>query len=183
MSNKSSSQKVGRPHVPIEERFWKNVSLVGGCSEWIGCRNTDGYGVISEAIGGKQKQYRTHRLAYALSRGVPIARLDGVVMHSCDNPPCCTPEHLSLGTSADNTADRHRKGRDAKGDTNASRLYPGLRSGERNGRAKLTAADATDIRSRYARGHVSQQSLATEFGVSQYTVSAIVLGKLWKMEL
>lgn len=172
-----------RRRVPVEDRFWELVPEGDGCREWAGTRDDYGYGVISTVRGGKPKQYRAHRLAYALSHGLPIDGLGGVVMHSCDNPPCCAPEHLSIGTSAENTADRHRKGRDASGARSGSALYPGLRRGERNGRAKLTAEQVNEIRTRYAAGGVSQQALGNEYGVTQAVVSAIILGKLWRVEL
>lgn len=83
------------------------------------------------------------------------------VLHRCDVPPCVNPDHLSLGTQADNVADMVAKGRVA---------HPAL-----------TAAQAREIRTR--RGVQSQLSTAREFGVSQTTVSEIQLGRYWREAL
>lgn len=91
--------------------IWKRVKVgkPDECWEWQGRLNTSGYGQMS--IRGKLKL--AHRLAYEVSKG-PIP--DGlVVRHSCDNPRCCNPAHLSIGTQADNVRDAHIKGRIGKG--------------------------------------------------------------------
>jgi hypothetical protein len=91
----------------LQVRLWTRIEQPAGsaCWEWQGYRNLEGYGRI-KAVGGIQG---THRVAYRLTKGeIP----DGlVVMHSCDNPPCCNPAHLSLGTPLDNNNDKVRKGR------------------------------------------------------------------------
>lgn len=182
----TNNTRIGRPkQPPINERFWSLVPEGDGCRGWTGTMGAQGYGVISTVISGKTKQYRAHRVAYALANGIGIDDIPAgmVVMHSCDNPPCCNPKHLSLGTHTDNAADRHRKGRDAKGDTSAGYLYPGLRSGERNGRAKLTEDNVRAIRRRYAGGGISQRALGEEYGVCQVVVSDIIRQKLWPREV
>lgn len=92
----------GPPHA---RRFWARVvEQSSGCWEWSGGRTKDGYGAMS--VGG-QFQY-THRLAYELAVG-PIP--DGMlIMHACDNPPCCNPAHLSVGTISDNTREAIARG-------------------------------------------------------------------------
>lgn len=92
---------------PAEDRLWGRLDrLESGCWEWTGSRNEDGYGVIQ--IAGSPT--KAHRAAWVLSGRGPIP--DGLlVMHACDNPPCCNPAHLRLGTVAENNADRHSKGR------------------------------------------------------------------------
>lgn len=76
-----------------------------GCWLWQRCVNSDGYG----SIRYNGKTWRTHRLAYTAFKE-PIPK--GLhVLHSCDTPACCNPEHLSLGTHQDNMRDRGRKGR------------------------------------------------------------------------
>ena len=75
-----------------------------GCWVWLGGRNLKGYGHI-EYHG---RRYLVHRLFYALNKGEPG---DLIVRHSCDNPSCVNPDHLSLGTHADNIADMVSKGR------------------------------------------------------------------------
>ncbi|WP_402844370.1 HNH endonuclease signature motif containing protein [Microbacterium sp. GXS0129] len=81
------------------------VRTENDCLVWIGPRHWDGYGYFKHA----GRHARTHRVAYELAHG-PIP--DGaVVMHTCDNPPCCNPDHLRAGTQRDNVADAIDKGR------------------------------------------------------------------------
>lgn len=88
-----------------------------------------------------------------------------VVMHSCDNPRCVNPEHLSLGTQADNVADMIAKGRKVTVPNN------------KNAR-KLGDVDISRIRDLLAGG-VMGAKIAEEFGVSGSTISRIKLGKTW----
>ena len=76
-----------------------------GCWEWQGDLTHNGYGRVK--VDGKAK--RVHRVMWELRHG-PIP--DGmVVMHKCDNPKCCNPEHLELGTQRENVADMIQKNR------------------------------------------------------------------------
>jgi hypothetical protein len=94
--------------LPIEERLWSRaVKQPNGCWEFSGNRHVQGYGVIRH----EGRSRRAHRVAYELAHGPIPERM--VVMHSCDNPPCINPEHLSVGTVAENNRDRQNKGRSA----------------------------------------------------------------------
>lgn len=85
------------------------VDMVSGCWNFAGCKAHDGYGRVKR--GGKNLM--AHRYALSEYLGRPLK--DGcVVLHSCDNPSCINPEHLSEGTQADNIRDCIAKGR-AKG--------------------------------------------------------------------
>lgn len=87
--------------------FWNHVSIIPDeCWEWIGAKNKDGYGNI--IINGVN--YRAHRVAYAISNDYHIND-DLMVLHDCDNPPCCNPEHLFQGTQKDNMQDAAQKGK------------------------------------------------------------------------
>ncbi len=175
----------------LTDRFWLYVQKTEGCWLWTGSI-VRGYGKIRTG-GVKAPRIAAHRLSWELHRGVVP---DGMfVLHRCDVRNCVNPDHLFLGTNADNMADMARKGRAASGERNPMRLRPELRvTGERhwtkqrpeavlrgakNGRAKLTAADVVAIRERYALGGISQSRLGAEYGVTQNTISRIVLRQGW----
>lgn len=81
--------------------FWAQVHKSGDCWEWKGKRYPSGY--------GRHSKFYAHRVAYELVHGpIPAGMF---VCHRCDNPPCCNPAHLFLGTPEDNAKDRERKGR------------------------------------------------------------------------
>jgi hypothetical protein len=109
-----SKRPAGRPPLPIPfpERFWSHVHKTNTCWLWTGRTNpTRGYGRMYY----NRHDTDTHRIAWELMHG-PIPT-DMVVCHRCDNPPCVNPDHLFLGTHADNVADKVAKGRQAKGET------------------------------------------------------------------
>jgi hypothetical protein len=83
--------------------------MPSGCWEWIGSKNDFGYGLLLI----DKVQIRAHRYSYERSKG-PIPR-GLVIMHSCDNPPCVNPDHLSLGTRLENNRDAAHKGRTPSG--------------------------------------------------------------------
>lgn len=93
-----------------EERFWSKVDRSGdGCWEWQAkSRSPFGYGVMR--IGGTPgRLVGAHRLAWQYTNG-PIP--EGLcVLHDCDNPPCCNPAHLHLGTKGDNATEKVERGR------------------------------------------------------------------------
>lgn len=86
-----------------------------GCWEWTGARSTNGYGRIKYSDGKRTFLALPHRVvAYAMGITDTVKhyrRQNQIVMHTCDNPKCCRPEHLAAGTMAENTADCVRKGR------------------------------------------------------------------------
>lgn len=150
-------------------RFWSHVDSSGGlfaCWEWKASRNKLGYG-CSEI---NYRRYLAHRLAWELTQG---SISDGLcVCHHCDNPPCCNPSHLFLGTSAENMRDMIAKGRNRQIGA----------SGERNRRHKLTFAQVNEIRRLYAQGDVTQTELSKQFGTSVQNVNRIVRHERWKSE-
>ena len=106
---------------PIGERFWEKVARAeDGCWEWRASRQLNGYGRF--ALTPPKRMEGAHRVAYVLSKGpIPSGM---VVMHSCDNRGCCRPDHLTLGTVADNNADTRQKARHPHGPTHGSRTHP-----------------------------------------------------------
>jgi hypothetical protein len=138
------------------DTFWSKVNKE--CWGWNGALDSDGYGLIK--LNGKV--CKAHRVSWEIHCG-PIP--DGIdVLHSCDNRSCTNPEHLFLGTNADNIQDRCKKGRTPAGET-----HP---------RARLTKYDVVLIRAEAK--HVPQTLLAKQYGVNQRTISDIVTRKRWK---
>lgn len=80
------------------------------CWNWTAGTIRFGYGQLNAGRDstGRQDTRYAHRVAYQIATGVDPAGV--VVMHSCDNPKCCNPAHLSLGTQAENVQDATRKG-------------------------------------------------------------------------
>lgn len=92
---------------PIEVAFWAQVRRDEACWEWQAARNSGGYGWFR--FGPSRTSTGAHRVAYELVNGPIPAGLG--VLHRCDNPPCCNPAHLFLGTNQDNVTDKVNKGR------------------------------------------------------------------------
>jgi hypothetical protein len=129
-----AAPKVGWERKRLEDRFWEKVSIGAAeeCWEWQSARaRATGYGYFS--IGGKQ--VLAHRAVWTLANGdIPTNML---VCHRCDNPGCVNPDHLFLGTSADNVHDCFRKGRRLVGDQHPARTKPEtLARGDANGSRK-----------------------------------------------
>lgn len=144
---------------PLRERFKSRVKTGAPdeCWEWQGGRLPAGYGAIWD---NEIKNNRgAHRLAWEFAFGQIPAGL--FVCHRCDNPPCCNPAHLFLGTKEDNDNDRVRKGRTS-------------RAG-----AKLSTAEVVGIRALAADGF-APRDLAMTFGVSPTTVYDIIKRKTWR---
>jgi hypothetical protein len=76
----------------------------------MGFRKWDGYGWLARACGdGRVRHMTAHRYAWILKHGEPK---DGLhILHKCDNPPCCNPDHLRLGTHDENMAEMLARGR------------------------------------------------------------------------
>lgn len=155
-------------HLSEEEqtRFWRFVAIRPGCWEWQGARSSCGYGTWR---GGKHKKM-AHRVAYAVANNEDPGDKD--ILHECDNPACCNPLHMSLGTQADNNRDMFRKGRARPG------WAIGATRGERHPQAKLTVECVREIRALGADG-TPHRRIAQSFGICQTTASRIIRGAIW----
>lgn len=97
----------------VEDHFFSKVSVPSeeSCWEWTAGRFNHGYGVF--CASSKKRAALAHRVSYELCIG-PIP--EGLhVLHSCDNPPCVNPAHLSVGTNQDNCQDKVARGRSVSG--------------------------------------------------------------------
>ena len=136
------------------------VDHVSGCWVWTGATLRGGYGQFQES--GRTRQ--AHRGSWEAAFGpIPEGML---VCHKCDNPPCVNPEHLFLGTPADNMLDRDSKGRQR------------TPKGSNNGSAKLSEHDVSIVKTLLGLG-VQGKLLATLYGVTKSTISLIKNGLLW----
>jgi hypothetical protein len=140
----------------MKERFLsKFVKQDSGCWIWKAVVRSDGYGQFR--VG--PKMVGAHRVSYELFKGAIPQGMR--VLHRCDNPLCVNPEHLFLGTQADNVADMVQKGRKAKG--------------QKTNRTNLTEDDIRAIRA--ALG--TNVEIAKRYGVVPHTISRIRTGARW----
>lgn len=142
----------------ITAKINRKIVTCGECFVWTAHITKDGYG--QERLAGKK--YMTHRIVWMLYNGSIPENMN--VLHTCDNPPCCNPRHLLLGTQADNIRDKVSKGRQAKG--------------EGHGQSKLTSTSVLSIRKEHSEG-ASIGYLADLYGVSRDTIYKVVLRRSW----
>lgn len=130
-----------------------------GCWLWGGAVNVLGYGMIN--IAGKF--WLAHRFSFYCHTGTNPNKM--AVCHKCDVPGCVNPDHLFLGTWADNIRDRDNKQR--------------VQRGERHVRAKLSEIQVLIIRDAIKAGF-SHRNIGNYFGVASHTITGINTGKTWK---
>ena len=161
----------------LDERFWEKVDRRGPdeCWEWQASRNEQGYGWFW--VPSANRMVGAHRVAYEITHGpLPtkkkgvLGAAGGLVLHSCDNPPCVNPAHLRLGDQTENMADKSERGR-----------HPNYNGG-RNPNAKLTPEQVEEIRRRYTGRYGEQSELGREYGVYASTIRDIVVGRKWKQK-
>jgi hypothetical protein len=154
--DKGPLRKRGYKPAPINQRFWSKVDVSNpfGCWPWLGYRY-NGYGRFNY----RGRSTKAHRVAWFLRHG--FVSSDKHICHRCDNPPCCNPDHLRLGTNGDNVTECNQKGRQTRG--------------ERTGTSKLTEKAVREIRASLE----FQRVLARRYRVSQQNISLIQCGKAW----
>lgn len=159
--------------MPDAVRFWSKVNIgeADACWPWAAAIAKDGYGQFWNPL--RRTMDLAHRVAYEMTNGPLPAKERGifgaagtVVMHTCDNPPCCNPAHLVAATQFENMQDCFRKGR----------LN---RKGERNSRALLTEEVVAEIRAGHTGRHGDKMRIARQYGISSGHVSKILAGQVW----
>jgi hypothetical protein len=131
-----------------------------GCWLWLGYGCHKGYGRIYEG----KRPIRAHRASWTVHRGTIPGGMH--VCHRCDNRCCVNPDHLFLGTNADNQRDKVRKGRHVAG----------ISRGHSNGASKLTEENVLEI----LASKLGPRALATQFGVNPATIHQIRTGVTWR---
>lgn len=164
-SSRCRPKTGGTTCVPAREvlfRFRSKLSITRcGCWEYP-MRKGRKYPVVSVA----GRQLNANRLAWVLAGG-KLKRSD-LVLHTCDNPLCCNPEHLFIGTHQDNSDDKYAKGRQNP------------IKGEEVNTAKLTEANVRDIKRRQALGEKTQSIRRDYPFVTRHIFQRIKLNRIWK---
>lgn len=164
-----------RPTIDI--RFWSKVQKSKNkdvCWPWLAAKRYFGYG----QFWYNNRNLSAHRIAWELVFGpVPNGLL---VCHACDNPPCCNPNHLFLGTRKDNSADMLAKGRQASGLRNGKYTKPwATPRGERHPSSKLSITQVRAIRSLWLMGVRNCVLLGRVAGVSHTSIWQVLHKKTW----
>jgi len=160
MTKRNTYPQRGKP--PAVRFAEKYVVAESGCWEWQSALGDRGYGIFW--IDSRRKSAFAHRYSLEMALGAPLPR-GMLVMHSCDNPKCVNPDHLSLGTNSDNLVDASQKGRIARGERNG-------------GGGKLTEEMVREILA--TRGIVGCTTAARKYGVSGQTIKRIRRRQGWR---
>lgn len=143
------------------KRLWRSILLDDddSCWEWQGTRTPPGYGriSISDPETGTSRGEYVHRIVLLATHDLDIPA-GMVVMHSCDNPPCCNPKHIKLATYQENAQDRERKGR---------------RRPSTTGRLLVEEPWWQEAIACYRSGE-SMRSIAKRFGVGRWLVRIVI---------
>lgn len=147
-------------------KFWDMIDVSedkNTCWEWKSKKGT----FLRAYTRYKGKSWNASRLAWFLINGeIP----DGLIIcHKCDNPPCCNPNHLFLGTFQDNVDDRERKGRNKTPHC----------LGEDHGGHKLTESDVREIRKLYQTTSHNYYTLSEIYGVCFSAIRNVIKGRSW----
>lgn len=155
----------------VVSRFFKYIDTDGRrndnmskCWRWTACKEY-GYGQIT--INGNK--VKAHRFSYEYFHPMTQSLKDTglCVCHKCDNPECCNPSHLFIGTRLENNLDKKAKGRCYRP------------TGEKHHLAKLTEQQVFEIVHRYKNENITQKELAKEYNITHIHLCRIIRGVRW----
>lgn len=157
--NKLCMRKMAKPLCSLECRLKNNISIENGCWIWLGKKGQDGYGQIMI----NKKRQRVHRVSHELFIGPITDKL--IILHSCNNPLCINPDHLSQGTIKQNSIDMIFSGNSMRG--------------SKNHFAKLDEKKVISIRQMHKKGF-PLVILASKFNVTIHCIKQIISRRIWK---
>jgi hypothetical protein len=146
-----------------KQDFYALLEPNGDCLEWTCGTHRQGYGLTSNPE--LKKMVTTHRMAYELEFGAIPDEMH--VLHKCDNPPCCNPNHLFLGTHQDNMLDMKEKGRRIAAIKTSKKTI-------------LTELEVLKIRELYANGECKMTALAKMYNTTYANIWHIIKRDRWK---
>jgi hypothetical protein len=169
--NGEGPRPPGRP-ANTPDVLWSKVDKKGEdeCWNWLGFKNEDGYGRVQI----NDWQYYAHRVIYNLVfpdviniKAPKLTDEKGFLLHTCDNPSCCNPKHLWVGTHKENMEDKVKK--------NRQKRFPS----DTGPRCKLTMQQAKEARQLRKEG-ISTRELALRFGLSLPSMKTLIRGDSYK---
>jgi hypothetical protein len=149
-----------RQSISVEELLSKTIPSDNECLEWQMTRIPSGYG----QIWLRGKMILVHREIATLVYGTPLPKQ--MALHSCDNPPCINPAHLSWGSHSQNMKEMYSRGRAPEKKPRRDR--------------RLTYQIAEIIRAKYATGEFTYKALGSEYGISDKSIEYLVKRKTYK---
>jgi len=150
----------------LVKRFFSKVDIKGDdeCWNWLVHKNSDGYGTFKY----NYTSIPAHRMLWLIFNNEIPEKM--YVLHTCDNPSCCNPKHLFLGTQKDNMIDMVNKGRNCN------------LKGEEHGGSKFTWKQVNEIRKLYLTCNYTQKQLSLMYNSSGGNIDSILNNKTWKDE-
>jgi hypothetical protein len=160
----------------LDERFWSKVDIKNenDCWNWLASTNSDGYG---EFRYKNKLEIATHMVWFLTYGKMPTLQ----ILHTCDNPSCCNPNHLFEGTNIDNINDRVNKNRSAVGNKHGTHTHPESLINAAIKKGKLKEDDIIKILTMYYFEHIKPKEIHVLYNnLDKTTITDIIYGKTWK---